>query len=679
MQKSKNVFIILSLIIAFISSIFAASHYFYSEKKFYLNLDIQQQHYYTSYSAILESTYNGLSTQTNFFSNDKQTQDLFLSGKKMLEKEGGTYGGIKTTEARNKLYQHVINPWSKGNKNIQDGLFQFHLGPGSLSFLRVHKPEKFGDRMDTLRFTVVDTNMEQTPRTGYETGRIASAIRSVVPVFSWDQKLKKKIYTGALEVGQSYKEVLKSVSYYNQVDIGIILYNEHVKRTVWDEFITDFYKQKTVMNCNCILESSSSPELKNLLEYILKHSSLKPDTSNNSNTSNKIVYSKSKVIEFNKQFYSYRFYPLRDYLGKKDISRHDVGSIFISKNISDDILTHKQDQLYSLFYAFIAYCIIELLLIITIIKITRQMSSQLKQQSNQLIKQTREIDLDKIKYKNLINTINNNYFFYTRSKTHFTFISSSIKQVLGYSNHIFLSNTLDYLSPKSQSILFQTKNDQTFLDHKRNTFEIDISNKNGRLQYLLINETIKNNLNKHQVDEIEGFAQDISQSRQEKMLLQLRCDILQMISDKMEQKNILNFLASGIESIIRDIHCSIMLVDQQSFKLVTGAAPSINKNLVSVLNGQKIKSAIGSCGIAAASSKRIIIADMKQDKSLKVINKIIAESHYQSCWSEPILSSKAMILATIDVYYDKKQKPNESDFAVIAVAVKLLSSLLNLK
>ena len=77
--------------------------------------------------------------------------------------------------------------------------------------------------------------------------------------------------------------------------------------------------------------------------------------------------------------------------------------------------------------------------------------------------------------------------------------------------------------------------------------------------------------------------------------------------------------------------------------------------------------------MAAKSSKRAIIYDMQKNKKLsKVINTVA----YQSSWSEPVLSSKARVLATFDVYYKNKQKPDETDFAVIAVGIKLLSSLL---
>lgn len=667
MQKSKVYFLFLSLAIALIGSIFSISHYNYTQSTFHTNLDKKHQNFYAIYNSLLAATYENLSLQARFFSDDEQVQDLFLYGKKMLAIEGGLSGGVETNNIRQRLYQYVIKDWQNISKKSAANIFQFHFSPGSLSFLRLHKPKKFGDTMENLRFSIVDTNKEQISRSGFETGRIASSLRSVVPVFAWDIQLGKKVHVGALEIGSSFEKLLQIMHQKIKISGSILLNNQHIKQTVWDEFITVNYNKKSVAGCNCILESSSHPEQKALLEHIFK-------TSNNKLSNKPSVHLKhARITHYNDKVYSFQFFPLRDYLGEIKSSRGDVGSLFLSQDITDEITAYKKEQSNNIFYSIIAYGLIELFLIFTFIKVTKHLTSQLKQQSNKLIEQRRTIDLDKVKYTNLIDTINNNYFFYSRNNSQFSFVSPSIKQVLGYSETEFLSNALQYLTQNSQNILFKITDEQTFLEQKKNTFEIDIINKTGRLQYLLITETIKYNLSETQKTVVEGLAQDISQTRQEKMLLQLNCQILQMIADNKEQSQILETLILGIESIIQDINCSIMLLDHDSSRLILGAAPNINKPLLNILVGQQVSSAIGSCGMAAKSSKRAIIYDMQKNKKLsKVINTVA----YQSSWSEPVLSSKARVLATFDVYYKNKQKPDETDFAVIAVGIKLLSSLL---
>ncbi|MBE9526794.1 MAG: hypothetical protein IME94_07440 [Proteobacteria bacterium] len=675
MHKSQIDFIFLSIFIAIIGGVFVISHYNHTKNTFHANLDKQHKNYYTIYETALESTYNNLSLQAKLFADDVKVQDLFLYAKKMIKIEGGTSGGEETAKIRKRLYKLVLEPWNESIKNLDANIFQFHLGPGSLSFLRVHKPNKFGDTMDNLRFIIVDTNKEKTSRQGFETGRISSGLRSIVPIFAWDIQSDKNVYVGALEIGTSYEKLLQTINQHFDVRLDILLNNQHIKQTVWDEFITVNYNKKTISGSNCILESSSQPDQKLLLEHIFKTSQLnKPSEKQIDNKP--ILLAQTQITQYKEKFYAYQFYPLRDYLGDKDPSRANVGSLFIAKDITDIILAYQSNQFNTIVYSIAAYILIELFLIFTFIKITKNLISQLNKQSTEILDQRRVIDLDKVKYKNLIDTINNNYFFYSRNNNQFSFVSPSIKQVLGYSDTEFLNNTKYYLTNNSQKALFQISDEQTFLEQKKNTFEIDVINKNGRLQYLLITETIKYNLNETKKVVVEGLAQDISQSRQEKMLLTLNCQILQMISDKEEKTKILESLVLGIESIIQDINCSIMLLEHDSGTLTTGAAPHIHKPLLKALNGQKISSEMGSCGIVANTSKRVIIYDIKQSKEFKKLNKMVIDIPYQSCWSEPVLSEKAKVLASFDVYYKNKQKPNESDFAVIAVGIKLVSSLL---
>lgn len=58
---------------------------------------------------------------------------------------------------------------------------QFHTPPAT-SFLRVHKPEKFGDDLSSFRHTVVAANADQTMVSGIESGVAGLGLRAVVPV-----------------------------------------------------------------------------------------------------------------------------------------------------------------------------------------------------------------------------------------------------------------------------------------------------------------------------------------------------------------------------------------------------------------------------------------------------------------------------------------------------------------
>ncbi|MCU7919587.1 MAG: CZB domain-containing protein [Candidatus Thiodiazotropha sp. (ex Epidulcina cf. delphinae)] len=75
--------------------------------------------------------------------------------------------------------------------------FQFHLPPAT-SFLRVHKPAKFGDDLSSFRHTVVEANRSKTQIQGLEVGVAGLGVRGLVPVNRIGQ------HQGTVEFGMSF-------------------------------------------------------------------------------------------------------------------------------------------------------------------------------------------------------------------------------------------------------------------------------------------------------------------------------------------------------------------------------------------------------------------------------------------------------------------------------------------
>ncbi|MBB4287066.1 methyl-accepting chemotaxis protein [Roseospira goensis] len=75
--------------------------------------------------------------------------------------------------------------------------FQFHTPPAT-SFVRIHKPEKFGDDLSGFRKTVVAANQERTPIRGLERGVAGLGMRGVSPVFH------DGAHVGSVEFGLSF-------------------------------------------------------------------------------------------------------------------------------------------------------------------------------------------------------------------------------------------------------------------------------------------------------------------------------------------------------------------------------------------------------------------------------------------------------------------------------------------
>jgi methyl-accepting chemotaxis protein len=95
--------------------------------------------------------------------------------------------------------------------------FQFHLPPAT-SFLRVHKSEKFGDDLSSIRKTVTTTNDTKKPTRGLEKGVAGLGARGMVPV------MHNGKHIGSVEFGMTFGQAFfESFKARNKVDVSLVL------------------------------------------------------------------------------------------------------------------------------------------------------------------------------------------------------------------------------------------------------------------------------------------------------------------------------------------------------------------------------------------------------------------------------------------------------------------------
>jgi signal transduction histidine kinase/CheY-like chemotaxis protein len=180
-----------------------------------------------------ESTASNMQLVASYVAAQPRVQELFYLGAQAVLEEGGAGGGYDADFYRKELYNYVKQSWEAVRKEYDTRQLHFHLGPGSNSFLRVHQPEKFGDNMDSVRFSIVDSNKYQIKVRGFETGRVYSGIRGVVPVYYTDQFTGKKTHIGALEAGTSFSEMIGNMSATVNADVAVFLKIDHMKAYMW--------------------------------------------------------------------------------------------------------------------------------------------------------------------------------------------------------------------------------------------------------------------------------------------------------------------------------------------------------------------------------------------------------------------------------------------------------------
>ena len=100
---------------------------------------------------------------------------------------------------RQKLYKHLFADYERLRKLVSLRQLHFHL-PDNRSFLRMHRPSKFGDDLTQIRPTVAYVNKNKKSIDGFETGRVLDGFRFVYPLFD-----AEKNYLGSVEVSFSIK------------------------------------------------------------------------------------------------------------------------------------------------------------------------------------------------------------------------------------------------------------------------------------------------------------------------------------------------------------------------------------------------------------------------------------------------------------------------------------------
>ncbi len=134
--------------------------------------------------------------------------------------------------------------------------FQFHL-PNGTSFLRVHKPEKFGDNLTSFRDTVVTANEAKMAVSGLEVGRAGLGVRVVFPVFYHGNHI------GSVEFGGAIDNILKVAK-----NITGFEYSVGIKKAIFEKARRFKGVSKDIIKGDVVYYRFSSEKFKNLFKKI---------------------------------------------------------------------------------------------------------------------------------------------------------------------------------------------------------------------------------------------------------------------------------------------------------------------------------------------------------------------------------------------------------------------------
>ena len=151
-----------------------------------------------------------------------------------LLKDINTNSKEENAVVRNKLYAQLLDSYNNfKNYNIQQ--LHFHRKNND-SFLRFHKPKKFGDNLTDIRSTVKYVNEFQQATKGFEEGRIFSGYRFVYPLFDNNNE-----HIGSVEVSSSLVSYKKFLEKDKDLTIDYVMDKKVISQKVFDSEKSNYH------------------------------------------------------------------------------------------------------------------------------------------------------------------------------------------------------------------------------------------------------------------------------------------------------------------------------------------------------------------------------------------------------------------------------------------------------
>lgn len=246
-----------------------------------------------------EQTYNavflGFETTTNaIFASLKQNKIIF-------DMIGNGLNNPDNNLTRQKIYNALLEEY-----NSLSGLglkqLHFHTKDGK-SYLRMHKPEDFGDYLFGIRPTIKVANEGQKYISGFEEGRVYNGFRYIHPIFY------KNNFMGTVETSINAGTILEHIAKINNTPYRIFFDKNMVLTSVKNDYVDKYYKQSK-LSPNLVLEKiydQNTPVLSKINEL------LAPRIQNKLDNFDTFI----EAITLDEQDYIVTFFPIKNFSGKK--------------------------------------------------------------------------------------------------------------------------------------------------------------------------------------------------------------------------------------------------------------------------------------------------------------------------------------------------------------------------
>ncbi|MBW8898114.1 MAG: diguanylate cyclase [Massilia sp.] len=164
---------------------------------------------------------------------------------------------------------------------------------------------------------------------------------------------------------------------------------------------------------------------------------------------------------------------------------------------------------------------------------------------------------------------------------------------------------------------------------------------------------------------------DITERKQIEQRERSHRHVLELLARGAPLNTVLEAVVLGIEATNPGMICTVLLLDADGERLLTGAAPSMPQFFNDAIHGVRIGEGVGSCGTSAAMGARVVAEDIATHPYWHDYKELAARAGVASCWSQPIRGGSGRILGTFAIYHRTPTYPSPAHVVLIEQAAQL--------
>ncbi len=404
----------------------------------------------------------------------------------LLKEASQNQNDVKKLNVLREKLRILLEPRYSLYKN--QNVLQYHfIFEDNHSFLRMHKPDKYGDDLTNIRTDFVEVNKTKKRVRGFSQGRTAHGFRNVYPIFDEDGK-----YISAMEVSFATSLLQNYLNTVGDMHSHFLLKKETFNKKAWAE-------DSLIIN----------------YQQSFEHDRYVVTVPNKYFNKDEITHTKRNIVkirdEINKKIMEDKKFSI--YLLDNDTSKA-ISFYPIQQNITNEkvawIVTYEKDDsiLYLINRSDNIFIFTSIILFVIFYFIYR------------IVKQRDELRLFTKEQESLLSLFDkgDSVLFKWNNDDNWSvsFVSKSVERLLGYTKYEFLSNRVNYSSCIHKDDIARvtaeveeiSKNNEVFFQHE----PYRVITKSDEIKWVL-DYTVVSRDDEGNIIDFLGYISDITQSK----------------------------------------------------------------------------------------------------------------------------------------------------------------------